>query len=151
MHVISMYDVGRICLKIAGREAGKYCVIIKKIDEKFVLVTGPRNVTHVKRRRCNISHLEPLQEVVKIKSDAPDEDVEKAFETESIYTKFSIEKPSVKVRAKPEKTEAKREEKPSEKPKKKGKKPKAEKKRDKPKAKKPAKKEKKPALKAKKK
>jgi large subunit ribosomal protein L14e len=156
-----MYDVGRVCLKIAGREAGKYCVIVKKIDEKFVLVTGPRNVTRVKRRRCNIGHLEPLQETIKIRSDAPDEDVEKAFEAGSIYTKLSIEKPSIRVKARekagPRKEEKAKAEKPEERKKKQGKAKdrKAEGKKDKQKAKKekkkPAKKEKKPAAKARKK
>jgi large subunit ribosomal protein L14e len=92
-----MYDVGRVCLKIAGREAGRYCVIVKKIDDKFVMVTGPKGITQVKRRRCNITHLEPLTETIKIKSDAPDEEVAKAFESESLVTKLNIEKP-VKVR-----------------------------------------------------
>ena len=141
-----MYDVGRMCLKIAGREAGRYCVIVKKIDEKFVMVTGPRDVTQVKRRRCNINHLEPLSEVIKIKSDASDEDVVKAFDTGSIYTKLNIEKPS---RAKPkEEKPAKAEDK---KTKRKEETPKKEKKSEKkPKAKKPAPK-KKPAAKIKKK
>ncbi len=87
-----MYDIGRVCLKTAGREAGKYCVIIKKIDEKFVMVTGPRDVTRVKRRRCNINHLEPLADVIKIKSDAPDEEVTRAMEKESVFAKLNIEK-----------------------------------------------------------
>lgn len=157
-----MYDVGRVCLKIAGREAGRYCVIVNRIDEKFVMVTGPKEVTHVKRRRCNISHLEPLGEVIRIRNDAPDEDVERAFEAGSIYTKLSIEKPSIRVKPKAEKAEAKKEErikagKPREKPKKEerakggeaGKK--GGKAKPKEEGKKPAKKQGKPAAKARKK
>ena len=41
--------VGRVCMKTAGREAGKYCVILKKEDANFMLVTGPRELTQVKR------------------------------------------------------------------------------------------------------
>ncbi|MEM5790964.1 MAG: 50S ribosomal protein L14e, partial [Candidatus Aenigmatarchaeota archaeon] len=40
-------EVGRVCLKIAGREAGKYCVVLKKIDDNFVLITGPKSLTGV--------------------------------------------------------------------------------------------------------
>ncbi|MDD1775029.1 MAG: 50S ribosomal protein L14e, partial [Methanobacterium sp.] len=28
-------EVGRICIKLAGREAGEKCVIIEVIDDKF--------------------------------------------------------------------------------------------------------------------
>ena len=66
-----MIEVGRVCVKLRGREAGKVCVIIKKVDNKFVLVDGPE----VKRRRCNIAHLELLPKVIEIKEDAPHEEV----------------------------------------------------------------------------
>ncbi|RLG55185.1 MAG: 50S ribosomal protein L14e, partial [Candidatus Hydrothermarchaeota archaeon] len=48
-------EIGRVCVKTAGREAGKRCVIVDIIDKNFVLVDGPE----VQRRRCNIKHLEP--------------------------------------------------------------------------------------------
>jgi large subunit ribosomal protein L14e len=89
-----MFDVGRVCLKVAGREAGKYCVVVKKLDANFVLVTGPRSVTHVKRRKCNILHLEPLKESLEIKDDASDEDVIRAYEHASLFTKLDLPKPS---------------------------------------------------------
>lgn len=62
-------EVGRICVKIAGREAGEKCVIVDIIDDKFVEVMG----TSVKNRRCNIKHLEPLDETIEIKSDNEEE------------------------------------------------------------------------------
>ena len=31
-----MLETGRVVLKIAGREAGKYAVIVNKIDDNFV-------------------------------------------------------------------------------------------------------------------
>ena len=49
-----MFDVGRVCLKTAGREAGRYCVVVKKMQDNVVLVTGPREISGVKRRKCNI-------------------------------------------------------------------------------------------------
>lgn len=89
-----MFDVGRLCIKIAGREAGKYCVVVKKLDANFVLVTGPRSVTHVKRRKCNIFHLEPLKETITIKADASDEEVIKAYEEASLFSKLDLQKPN---------------------------------------------------------
>jgi large subunit ribosomal protein L14e len=58
-------EVGRICVKIAGREAGEKCVIVEVIDDKFVEVVG----TSMKNRKCNIKHLEPVDQTIEIKSD----------------------------------------------------------------------------------
>jgi large subunit ribosomal protein L14e len=68
-------EVGRVCVKLAGREAGKKCVIVDVIDKNFVLVTGPKAVTGVKRRRVNINHVEPLPEKIEIKRGASDEEI----------------------------------------------------------------------------
>ncbi|MCS7123178.1 MAG: 50S ribosomal protein L14e [Candidatus Aenigmarchaeota archaeon] len=83
-------EVGRICRKIAGREAGKYCVVLKKIDENFVLVTGPKQVTGVKRRKCNITHLQPTEHKIEIKEEASDEEVAKALNEQGILTKLNL-------------------------------------------------------------
>jgi len=72
-------EVGRICVKLTGREAGRKCVIVDIIDKSFVLITGPKNVTDVKRRRVNINHIEPLQEKITIKRGASDEEVTEAL------------------------------------------------------------------------
>lgn len=72
-------EVGRICVKLAGREAGRKCVIVDIIDKNFVLITGPKNITGVRRRRTNISHVEPLSEKVNIKRGASDEEVIEAL------------------------------------------------------------------------
>ena len=73
-------EVGRICLKQAGRENGKKCVIIDVMDKSFVLVTGPKKVTGVKRRRVNINHVMPLQDKVDVKRGASDEEVASVLE-----------------------------------------------------------------------
>ena len=62
-------EVGRVCVKIAGREAGEKCVIVEVIDDKFVEVVG----TNIKNRRCNIKHLEPVDQTIEIKSDNVEE------------------------------------------------------------------------------
>jgi large subunit ribosomal protein L14e len=74
-------EIGRVCVKLSGREAGRKCVIIDVSDKSFVLVTGPKKVTGVKRRRANVSHVEPLQEKLEIKRGASDEEVEEALKT----------------------------------------------------------------------
>lgn len=75
-----MIEVGRICKKLTGREAGRYCVVIADKDENTVVITGPRELTGVKRRPCNILHLEPLENKIDIKSDSSDQEVLKAIE-----------------------------------------------------------------------
>ena len=72
-------EVGRICVKVAGREAGRRCVIVDIIDKNFVLVTGPKSITGVKRRRTNIKHLKPTEKKIKIRRRATDEEVIKAL------------------------------------------------------------------------
>ncbi|MEM4389817.1 MAG: 50S ribosomal protein L14e [Candidatus Micrarchaeia archaeon] len=58
--------VGRVCLKKAGRDAGKRCVITQLIDQNYVEILS---AGRKKARRCNILHLEPLSEIVDV-SDA---------------------------------------------------------------------------------
>ncbi len=72
-------ETGRICVKIAGREAGRRCVIVDVVDKNFVLITGPTKVSGVKRRRVNVNHLEPTKAKIDIKRGAPDEEVTEAL------------------------------------------------------------------------
>jgi len=72
-------EVGRLCVKMSGRESGMRCVVVDVVDKSFVLITGPKKVTGVRRRRANIMHVEPLQESISIKRDASDEEVEEAL------------------------------------------------------------------------
>jgi large subunit ribosomal protein L14e len=41
-------EVGRICVKVTGREAGKKCVIVDVMDKSFILISGPKKVTGVR-------------------------------------------------------------------------------------------------------
>jgi len=68
-------QVGRIIVKTYGREAGRKGVIVDIINPNYVLVTGPKSLTGVKRRRCNIKHLEPTDKLINIKRDASDEEI----------------------------------------------------------------------------
>ncbi|TXT64946.1 MAG: 50S ribosomal protein L14e [Promethearchaeota archaeon] len=68
---MSVYDIGRVCVKTMGREAAHYCVIVDIVDKNYLLIDG----TKVKRRRVNYKHIEPIDEVIDIKKGAKHEDV----------------------------------------------------------------------------
>jgi large subunit ribosomal protein L14e len=67
-------EVGRLCVKLAGRDAGKECLIVDVIDANYVMIDG-----NTRRRKCNIDHLELLPKVAKIKKGAASADVAKAL------------------------------------------------------------------------
>lgn len=103
-------DIGTVCMKVSGREAGKLCMIVKKIDKVFVEVTGPKVVTDVKRRRCNIEHLEPTEFKLDIKEGANDEEVIEAYKKANVITKFNLKLPSAaELKSEKEKVEIKKE------------------------------------------
>lgn len=70
-----MFNVGRICVKLAGRDAGLKCIVIEVIDQNMVMIDG-----ETRRRKCNIDHLEPLNQTADIKKGASHEEVNKVFE-----------------------------------------------------------------------
>jgi len=63
-------NIGRVCVKIAGREAGSIAVIVDHVDDTFVLIDGV-----VKRRKCNKNHLEPTSKIIEIKPKAEKKEV----------------------------------------------------------------------------
>lgn len=77
-----MIEIGRLCIKTAGRDSGKECVIVDIVDERFVMIDGL-----TRRRKCNITHLEPTEKVFNIKDNADHEEVMKALEKEGIKIK----------------------------------------------------------------
>ena len=85
---MSLYKTGRVCVKTMGREAGSLCVIVEKMEGNYVVITGPKNLSGVRRRSCNIRHLEPLESVLRISSGADDATVEKAVESAGLTEKF---------------------------------------------------------------
>src|SRR2546430_11570302 len=72
-------EVGRVCVKLNGRDTGQKCVMVDGIDKSFVLVTGPQKISGVRRRRANVNHIEPTEDTIDIKKGATDEDVTKAI------------------------------------------------------------------------
>jgi large subunit ribosomal protein L14e len=50
------------------------------MDKSFILVTGPKKLTGIKRRRVNLNHVAPLQDKIDVKRGASDEEVTQALE-----------------------------------------------------------------------
>jgi len=82
-------EVGRICVKNVGREAGKKCVIVDVVDKNYVLITGPKTVSDIKRRRANINHIKPTNEKIEIKRGSTDEEIAEALKTAGILEEMS--------------------------------------------------------------
>lgn len=91
-------EIGRVAVKVSGREAGKKCVIVDVIDKNFVLVTGPRELTGVRRRRVNIRHLAFTPHKIEVKRGASDEEVMKALEAAGLV-EYMKSKVKVKLEA----------------------------------------------------
>ncbi len=84
-----MIEVGRLVVKIAGRDAGNTAVVVDRIDDNYVLIDGG-----ARRKKCNIRHLEPLDKSIDISKGASHELVAKEFE------KLGIEVWKTKAKAK---------------------------------------------------
>ena len=85
---MSIYKIGRICLKLAGRDAGRKCAIVEVVDDRFVVVDG-----NVRSKKVNVKHLEPLAEEIEV-GKGSHEEVKAAFEKLSlaVWEKRSKEK-----------------------------------------------------------
>ena len=79
-----MIDIGRIVVKIAGREALRKAVVVDIIDKNFVLITGPPSLTGLKRRRVNVNHIEVTNKKLEITRNATDADVLAAAKTAAL-------------------------------------------------------------------
>ena len=98
-----MIEIGRICVKTAGRDAGKKCVVVDVIDEKTALIDG-----ETRRKKCNVMHLEPTATKIGIKKGASRADIIKEFKKLGIEIK---EKKPKKAKPKLKKVRGKQEEK----------------------------------------
>ena len=103
--------IGQLCVKITGRESGKYCVIVDKIDSTYVLIDG-----NLRRKKCNINHLELFNKKLDIKKGAPTIEVHKAMEKEGI--EIIKLKPKKETKPRPRKIRKSKKEAVEEKPKK---------------------------------
>lgn len=69
-----MFSVGRVCVKIAGRDANKRCVVVEPVDSTYVIIDG-----QTRRKKCNVRHLEPLPQTLDIEQGADHSAVANAF------------------------------------------------------------------------
>ena len=63
-------EIGRLVVKIAGRDAGKKGVIIDILDDNSVLIDG-----EVRRRKCNVLHLEPLKDKIDVSKNVSHDEI----------------------------------------------------------------------------
>src|SRR3990167_9425495 len=71
--------IGQLCVKLAGRDANKLCVVVDVLDGNFVLIDG-----NTRRRKCNMNHLELLPNVLSIAKQASHDDVVDAMKEAGI-------------------------------------------------------------------
>lgn len=62
-----LLETGRLCIKKLGRDAGSKAVVTGVVDDRFVMIM---TATRQKERKCNVSHLEFLNETVDPKNKA---------------------------------------------------------------------------------
>jgi large subunit ribosomal protein L14e len=89
------FEIGRVCVKLAGRDAGKKCVVVDVLDKGFVLIDG-----ETRRRKVNSLHLEPLAQVVEISKGASTEACCKALGIEPRKSKPKKAGPKPRVKRK---------------------------------------------------
>jgi large subunit ribosomal protein L14e len=77
IHISSL--VGKICVKTVGRDKGRHCVIVDVIDKSYVLITGPKELTGIKRRRSNLKHLVITDKCIDISRGASDSEILEAL------------------------------------------------------------------------
>ncbi len=90
-----MIEIGRVCVKIAGRDAGLKCVVVEDLGKNLVLIDG-----QTRRRKCNITHLEPLAQKLDIEKGTSHEKVAAAFkkvEVSIVERKSKVKAPAQKV------------------------------------------------------
>ena len=94
-----MIEIGRVCVKIAGRDAGLKCVVVEDLGKGLVLIDG-----QTRRRKCNVAHLEPIAQKLDISKGASHDQVVKAFkavEVSIVERKSKAKAPAQKAAAAP--------------------------------------------------
>ncbi|MCS6784779.1 MAG: 50S ribosomal protein L14e [Candidatus Caldarchaeum sp.] len=83
--------VGRVVIKTRGRDAGCKGVVVAVYADGHVLVTGPKSLTGLRRKRVNVRHILPTPQKLEIKKDASDDEVLKTIK-EAGLEKYMVEK-----------------------------------------------------------
>lgn len=77
-----MFTTGRICVKTAGRDAGRHCVVLKDLGEGYVMVDG-----QTRRKKVNTNHLEPTKKTIDIEEEADTSKVAEGLKKEGFVVK----------------------------------------------------------------
>ena len=80
-----MMEIGRVVVKTRGKEAGKSCVVVEVFDRNYVLIDG-----NVKRKKCNVSHLEPQPLRFEIEKGASTEEIKKLLKKHDLLDEKKI-------------------------------------------------------------
>ncbi len=84
-----MVEAGQICKKIAGRERGRYCIIVKPLEGSFAEISGAIKYGMCSRRRCNVKHLIITKYKIPLKGEKQ-EDVEKSISESGIIKRLGF-------------------------------------------------------------
>jgi len=76
---MALFDVGRVCRKTRGRDAGGFCAIVD-VEKDGVVVDG----REVRRKKVNANHLEPTPVVLDIKKGSGTDTVVSALKDRKI-------------------------------------------------------------------
>jgi large subunit ribosomal protein L14e len=68
-------EIGSVCIKTKGRDAGKIVAVLSKPKNGRVLIDGAKT----KRKQCNVLHLFPIGKEIKVKEEETHEGVTKAL------------------------------------------------------------------------
>ncbi len=90
-----MIEIGRVYVKLAGRDAGKKCVVVEDLGKGIVMIDG-----ETRRRKCNIKHLEPTDTKVDIKKGASADEIKQALKGVGLIARQTKSKPKTTKPAK---------------------------------------------------
>ena len=90
-----MIEIGRVCVKTAGRDATKHAVIVDVLEDNRVLLDG-----NVRRRVVSLTHVEPLNRKVSVKKGAETQEVLDALDKLNIKPTKKAEKRQAKEQKK---------------------------------------------------
>ena len=92
--------IGNVCVKIAGRDAGKVCVVVEDSGKGYVTIDGA-----TRRRKCNLKHLEIIG-FVKLKAKASHSEVVKVLKEYGVVERKGKAKPKTSKPKKKRKVKA---------------------------------------------
>lgn len=77
--ISDVFEIGRICIKLSGKDVGKLCVVIDLVNDITVFVDG-----YGRRKKCNIKHLEQTAYVLNIFKGITHDDLIRVLESENM-------------------------------------------------------------------